>query len=212
MTRAGMWVLLVAVGVAAAVLSFSALRDLAILCGFHPWLAWLLPLVVDAGAGAGCLVWLGGHPGAGRRFARALTWTLLASSVAGNAVVHGLTAYGQAAPWWLVVAVSAIAPAVLGAVVHLAVLVGRAEVPTEPPVSLGVDPEHPSQVAPPTLPAEVYQQVTIPDADLERATPDLLAQLLDEGASRRRVAAMLGVSEYRAKKLLASRNGNGAHP
>lgn len=208
MTRAAMWVLLVAVGAAAAILSFSALKDLAVLCGFHPNLAWLLPLVVDAGAGAGCLVWLGGHPGAGRRFARALTWTLLASSVAGNAVVHGLTAYGRAAPWWLVVAVSAIAPAVLGAVVHLAVLVGRTEVPTEPPASLGVDPEPPSQVAAPALPAEVYQQVTIPDAD-----PDLLTQLLAQGASRRVVASTLGVSEYRAKQLLAaSRNGNGAHP
>ena len=39
--------LLAVVAAAAAVLSFSALRDLALLCGFAPELAWLLPVVVD---------------------------------------------------------------------------------------------------------------------------------------------------------------------
>ena len=53
--------LLAVVAAAAAVLSFSALRDLAQLCGFAPELAWLLPVVVDAGAAAGSLVWLGGR-------------------------------------------------------------------------------------------------------------------------------------------------------
>lgn len=52
-----MWTLLAVVAGAAAVLSFSALRDLALLCGFAPGLAWLLPIVVDAGAAAGCLSW-----------------------------------------------------------------------------------------------------------------------------------------------------------
>src|SRR4051794_18816413 len=45
-----------------------------------------------------------------------------------NAIVHGLSAYGLRAPWWLVVAVSVIAPAELGSVVYLAVLVGRTPV------------------------------------------------------------------------------------
>ena len=48
--------LLLVVAAAAAVLSFAALRDLALLCGFAPTLAWLLPVVVDAGAAAGSLV------------------------------------------------------------------------------------------------------------------------------------------------------------
>ncbi|MBA2324925.1 MAG: DUF2637 domain-containing protein [Pseudonocardiales bacterium] len=111
-----MWGLLGVVATAAAVLSFSALRDLAVLCGFSTSLGWLLPVVIDAGAAAGCLAWLGSasveHT---RRFARAMTWVLLGSSVCGNAVVHGLTAYGLRPAWWLVVAVSAVAPAVLGA-------------------------------------------------------------------------------------------------
>lgn len=37
-------------------LAFASLRDLALLCGFALKLAWLLPLVIDAGAAAVCLV------------------------------------------------------------------------------------------------------------------------------------------------------------
>src|SRR5690349_11038966 len=118
--------LLLVVAGAAAVLSFAALRDLALLCGFSYNLAWLLPVVVDAGAAAGSLVWLGGRAGlVARRFARVLALGLLVLSVAANALGHGLEAFGLTPPWWVVVIVSAIAPAVLGAVVHLAVLVGR---------------------------------------------------------------------------------------
>ena len=120
--------LLLVVAAAAAVLSFAALRDLALLCGFAPTLAWLLPVVVDAGAAAGSLVWLGGWAAEpARRFARALALALLGSSVAANALGHGLAAFALAPAWWVVVGVSAVAPAVLGAVVHLAVLVGRTE-------------------------------------------------------------------------------------
>jgi hypothetical protein len=125
--------LLLVVAAAAAVLSFAALRDLALLCGFAPTLAWLLPVVVDAGAAAGSLVWLGGWAaGPARRFARALALALLGSSVAANALGHGLAAFRLAPAWWVVVIVSAVAPAVLGAVVHLAVLVGRTEPATIP--------------------------------------------------------------------------------
>lgn len=118
------------VAIAAAVLSFAALRDLALLCGFSERLAWLLPVVVDAGAAAGSLVWLGGGvTEVARRFARALALCLLSLSVAANALSHGLEAFKIATPWWVVVIVSAIAPAVLSSIVHLAVLVRRSEAP-----------------------------------------------------------------------------------
>jgi len=182
-TRAGMWFLLAVVATAAAVLSFSALRDLAVLCGFSSRLAWLLPVVIDAGAAAGCLVWLrAGHDGdqplATRHFARSLTWLLLGSSVAGNAVTHYLTAYQLRPMWWLVVMVSAVAPAVLGAVVHLAVLVGRtdAAVPDAPPNDLNI--------------AETA------DSDIAGGVP--------VGLGRRRLAQELEISEYQARKILAA--------
>lgn len=117
--------LLGVVATAAAVLSFAALRDLAVTCGFAPQLAWLLPVVIDAGAAAGSLAWLGSAAPTARTYGRTLALLLLASSVGGNALGHGLAAYAVRPHWGVVVAVSAIAPAVLGALVHLVVLVGR---------------------------------------------------------------------------------------
>lgn len=203
-SRITMWLLLFVVGGAAAVLSFSALRDLALLCSFARSLAWLLPVVIDAGAAAGCLVWLStptdisGQPG--RPFARTLTIVLLASSVAGNAVVHGLSAYHLTAPWWLVVAVSAVAPAVLGAVVHLAVLVSRGHVRgTEwPPDSL----------------EDVPGYGETPDwwagAPYAATFEGRAAELIDSGAGRRRLADALDISEHQARQLIAARNGAAA--
>lgn len=143
------WIQLGVVASAAAVLSFSSLRDLAGMCGFSTQLGWLLPVTVDAGAASGCAVWLGGHAAtpAARRWARGLTVTLLAASVGGNAIVHYLTAYGLRPAWWLVVAVSAVAPAVLGAVLHLGGLVGRR---VGPVTDLAAE-ETASEPAPPEL-------------------------------------------------------------
>ena len=115
MTRAAMWMLLTVVAASPAILSFSSLTALAVVCGFPSRLAPLLPVTVDAGAAAGCLAWLSEELdiNEGTIFARALTIVLLTASVAGNATVHYLGAYHLAAPWPLVVAVSAVAPAVL---------------------------------------------------------------------------------------------------
>ena len=193
--------LLAVVAGAAAVLSFAALRDLALLCGFAPHLAWLLPVVVDAGAGAGSLVWLGGSvavPAA--RFARTLALTLLGLSVAANALDHGLAAYALTPAWWVVVLVSAVAPAVLGAVVHLAVLVGRDDGPE-------VDDE-PIRYQ---LTAEAFDADALDERGLSRrwddAPPagdtDRASALIAAGAGRRRISRELGVTEYEARRLLA---------
>lgn len=117
--------LLFVVAAAAAVLSFAALRDLALICHFDAQLAWLLPIVVDAGAAAGSLAWLGTAAPAARSYGRVLALGMLALSVAGNALAHGLAAYRLAPAWWVVVIVSAVAPATVFAMVHLLVLVGR---------------------------------------------------------------------------------------
>ncbi len=185
--------LLAVVAAAAAVLSFSALRDLALLCGFAPELAWLLPVVVDAGAAAGSLVWLGGRTHElARRFARTLALTLLGLSVAANALAHGLDAYRLAPAWWVVVVVSAIAPAVLGAVVHLAVLVGRPMPAVEPDD------------------ADTAELETLDEHGLshlwETAPPavehDRAAELIAAGVGRRRLSRELGISEYEARRLI----------
>lgn len=208
--RTVLYLLLLVVAAAAAVLSFAALRDLALICGFAPWLAWLLPVVVDAGAAAGSLVWLGGWSGdSARRFARALALALLGLSVAANALGHGLAAFGIAPAWWVVVVVSAIAPAVLGAVVHLAVLVGRhgTDADTDP------SDEEPEFEAT-TWHAEVEaaeRNGQLDEHGLSRqwahSVPvaprrDLATELIADGAGRRRLARELGISEYEARQLL----------
>lgn len=192
-SRTVLFGLLLVVATAAAVLSFAALRDLALVCGFTARLAWLLPLVIDAGAAAGSLVWLGGWAaGSARRFARLLALALLGLSVAANALGHGLAAYGLAPPWWVVVAVSAVAPAVLGAVVHLAVLVGRSEPLVEDE---------------PTEPFDEHDWwATAPPAG--DGTDGRASELITAGVGRRRLSRELGVSEYQARQLLDRvRNG-----
>lgn len=135
--RTAMWLGLSAVAVAAAVISFTALRDLGRLSAFGAG-DWLLPVVIDAGAAVGSLVWLGRWaPPPARRFARFLAITLLSASVAGNAGSHGMAAEHITPHWVVVVAVSALAPAVLGAVVHLVVLVTDRDGPPVAPAILG---------------------------------------------------------------------------
>lgn len=207
------WLLLLVVAAAAAVLSFAALRDLALLCGFTPALAWLLPVVIDAGAAVGCLVWLGRlafTPKPARRFARTLTWSLLAGSVAGNAIVHGLTTYAVAPPWWLVVAVSGVAPAVLGAVVHLAVQLGHAapEHPAEPadePLTDTLD-EHGLSLAWTTAPPVELAPAEPASTELPELVAAALARARDAGQpppGRRRLAAELSTTEHAIRAALA---------
>lgn len=196
------------VALVAAIISYAHQRDLAQEHG-EAWRAYLLPLSVDGMLLASTLAIVDRRRR--REPAGWVPWLGLALGILASLAAN----VAAARPDLVSQLIAAWPPAALAIAIETLVVVLRrpkaTEVPTEPAVSLGVDPEPPTPVGPEPLPAEVYQQVTIPDEDLDQATPDLLAQLLDEGASRRRVAAMLGVSEYQAKKLLASRNGNGAH-
>lgn len=214
--RTVLYGLLLIVAAAAAVLSFAALRDLALLCGFAPHLAWLLPVVVDAGAAAGSLVWLGGWTAAAaRRFARSLALALLGLSVAANALGHGLAAFALSPAWWVVVIVSAVAPAVLGAVVHLAVLVGRPD--PEPPA--GGEPVlwvHDESADVHAVIESAVKAGRLDEHGLSRLwdqapTPtQRAAALIAEGAGRRRLARELGVSEYEARQLIDQTRSTGA--
>lgn len=118
------------IAVSAAVMSFSALWRLAERANVAVSLAWLLPVAVDATIVVATRVWLIGDAGTRvTRYARRLAITALLLSVAGNAAEHGMAAYGVAAPWWVLVAVSAVPPAALGATVHLAALLSSAPQP-----------------------------------------------------------------------------------
>jgi len=215
--RGVLYLLLAVVAGAAAMLSFAALRDLAELCGFAPWLAWLLPVVVDAGAAAGSLVWLGARTSdEARRFARRLALGLLGLSVAANALGHGLAAFVLLPPWWVVVILSGIAPAVLGAMVHLAVLVGRTKdddqatfddrtyLDGEPPPNQSVrdrDEVDGEDVGALDGHGLSRRWDDAPPVALDETT-QRAAELIAAGAGRRRLSRELGVTEYEARRLL----------
>ncbi|WP_161629639.1 DUF2637 domain-containing protein, partial [Saccharomonospora iraqiensis] len=115
------WCGLGIVAAAAAVLSFDALRELAVLTGTPKRLAPLVPITIDAAALVGTRVWLAGEaPGKAVRFARFLALAMIGVSVVGNASAHALVAYDITPAWWAVVAVASVPPLVLGAVAHLA--------------------------------------------------------------------------------------------
>jgi hypothetical protein len=138
---------MLAVAVAAAVLSFSALAGLAELAGVTATvplpaggrfrLAWLLPIAIDAYAVTATRVWLRtGATARTRIYARRNAIGAIALSVAGNAAYHALDAAGitslmeARAGWAVVVAVSAVPPVMLGLVGHLHALVSDDSRPT----------------------------------------------------------------------------------
>ncbi|WP_280503090.1 DUF2637 domain-containing protein [Nocardia farcinica] len=154
--------IIVGVGAAAFRLSYSTLKDLAVLAHIPAQDAWLFPLIVDGTillATFGVLV----CPGRERRFFLAVLVIGSAVSVAGNSL-HAV-ANGQPLPAWASAIVAAIAPVSLLADTHgLAVLFRVAHRPTvpepKPETVAAVEPEPESEpmsvsVSVPEVPAEL---------------------------------------------------------
>ncbi|WP_166459626.1 DUF2637 domain-containing protein [Amycolatopsis pithecellobii] len=108
-----------AVATGAAVLSFTSLTDLAIVCGTHRNLAWLFPVALDAAAVVATRVWLARVSSEVVVEARRIAVGTLVLSVLGNATDHYLRAYQVVPPWWLVAVVAMVPPVVLVTTVHL---------------------------------------------------------------------------------------------
>lgn len=188
------WVMggLAVVAGCAAVLSFSAIRDLALACGFATSLAWLLPVCVDVGAAVATALWLATDaPQVARDYARVLALVSLVASVAANGLSHGLSAYQLAPPWWVVVLVSAVPAAVLGACVHLVVLARQQREPepvivAQPAASPAAEPPEPEVEAPAGWTFEAA-----------------VAWAARENAGAKRIQAHTGLSEYKSKKAAA---------
>jgi hypothetical protein len=107
------------------------------------------------------------------------------------------------------VALSGIAPAVLGAMVHLAVLVGRPE-SAQPAAPVEVD-EHAGKSVESTHPATATDHAgglawtwdaTPPPPTASPDDDERVAALIAAGVGRRRLSRELGVTEYEARRLL----------
>ena len=141
------WAGLAVVGAAAAIMSFTALADLAERCGITTRIhlagdvelrvAWLLPIAVDVLAAVATRVWLQRRANElAVAFARRAAWSAIVTTIVGNAAHGAVMASGGVAPGWAGVVVSAVPAVALGAIVHLAVLVGRG--PDPAPLDLPV--------------------------------------------------------------------------
>jgi len=198
---AGIWL----VGLTAIAWSFAALTDLAELVHISDTLtlsvfgwavtiriAWGLPITVDVLAVVATRVWLRGTaPADAVRFAQRAAWAAIAASVFGNAYHGLLTGRGRLDT----VIVSAVPAVVIGALVHLAVLVGRPQVGE---MGDGPGEESPGGGRAAAQPGD--------DRASDRAT-----ELIAAGVGRRRLARELEITEHEARRLLegAGRNGDG---
>jgi len=145
------WFGLGVVGAAAAIMSFTALSDLARLLGVTAlmnWpgveaggipVAWLLPLTVDVLAAVATRVWLTRRTNhEALEYARRAAWAAIVATVVGNGAHGYLVSAATGEPWAASVVVSAVPALALGAMVHLAHLVGRG--PAMPVDEAGPDP------------------------------------------------------------------------
>lgn len=124
------------VGLGAAILSWAAWTGLAQRCGWTDTLhlgdkdggltlrlAWLTALIVDVYALRAFRVWQRSAPWVSdstRHYAKWSTFVAIGVGVAGNVAYHMMVLnHVTQAPWWIVIPVSAMAPAALGAVGHL---------------------------------------------------------------------------------------------
>jgi hypothetical protein len=135
-----------------------------------------------------------------------------------------MAAHSISAPWWCAVLVGSIAPGVVGATVHLVVLLVRpTPAPTAERETREIDPgddapedgddeddgrddtldERGVSLLWETAPPAGDQ----PGDEAGDEVADRAAALIDEGAGRRRLARELQISEHQARELIASRNG-----
>jgi hypothetical protein len=196
------------VGLAAAVLTFTTLRDLGESVGYRELLfgflllAWLLPVTIDAAGVIAARVWLRAIGSTEAvEFARTLTWSCIGLSVLGNAGRHVMVELGILPPWYVVVLVTAVPPAMLGAVVHLGNLVRRPVAGQQSDQPTDLIPERSERAAQPIpepadevfaepavgdptapvgeAPTVADRQPTAAAADMPTAEPKTLGEILD---------------------------------
>ncbi|WP_405161902.1 DUF2637 domain-containing protein [Nocardia sp. NBC_01499] len=187
-------VIIVIIGTAAFVLSFAALRDLAILANTPKQWAWLFPVIVDGTiiqATISALV-LAASPE--RRWFLWVLGTGAMVSIAGNSL-HAVAA-GRILPWWASALVAAIAPISLLVDTHgLAVLFRAAQHDSIPePVTV-------SEPAPAKSPVPARRKA------VKRRDPNMIARAVAmhaAGESYAEIGRALGVSARTAANYATS--------
>ena len=119
---------------AAAALSFQGLFSLALAVHWNKWLAWLLPVALDAYAAVSTAVWLNipAGPEAAKPAARNARLAI-SLTIGGNALYHLVATGTFHVGWQLVLAVSTLPPFIAERLLHLVALLPKNVKPAPTP-------------------------------------------------------------------------------
>ena len=160
--------LTVAIALMAFILSFDALRTLAVACGVQPGLSWMFPLIIDAPVLAFTwATWVFKTRGLGQAYPWAMLLVFSAVSLVGNALhAHPVETNGLLLPDWGASLLMTMPPVALLATSHMIVRAASRSFDMDGPEPAAEVVET-TPVAPPEVPRDTDGPVSAPDAPVE---------------------------------------------
>lgn len=162
--QAPLWPLMaltVAIALMAFILSFDALRTLAVACGVQPGLSWMFPLIIDAPVLAFTwATWVFKTRGLGQAYPWAMLLVFSAVSLVGNALhAHPVGTNGLLLPDWGASLLMTMPPVALLATSHMIVRAASR--------SFDMDDPEPAAEAVPDVPRDMDDPAPAPGAPVE---------------------------------------------
>lgn len=162
--QAPLWPLMaltVAIALMAFILSFDALRTLAVACGVQPGLSWMFPLIIDAPVLAFTwATWVFKTRGLGQAYPWAMLLVFSAVSLVGNALhAHPVETNGLLLPDWGASLLMTMPPVALLATSHMIVRAASR--------SFDMDGPEPAAGAVPDVPRNMDDPAPVPKAPVE---------------------------------------------
>lgn len=162
--QAPLWPLMaltVAIALMAFILSFDALRTLAVACGVQPGLSWMFPLIIDAPVLAFTwATWVFKTRGLGQAYPWAMLLVFSAVSLVGNALhAHPVETNGLLLPDWGASLLMTMPPVALLATSHMIVRAASR--------SFDMDGPEPAAGAVPDVPRDMDDPAPAPKAPVE---------------------------------------------
>ena len=162
--QAPLWPLMaltVAIALMAFILSFDALRTLAVACGVQPGLSWMFPLIIDAPVLAFTwATWVFKTRGLGQAYPWAMLLVFSAVSLVGNALhAHPVETNGLLLPDWGASLLMTMPPVALLATSHMIVRAASR--------SFDMDGAEPAAEAVPDVPRDMDDPAPVPKAPVE---------------------------------------------
>lgn len=162
--QAPLWPLMaltVVIALMAFILSFDALRTLAVACGVQPGLSWMFPLIIDAPVLAFTwATWVFKTRGLGQAYPWAMLLVFSAVSLVGNALhAHPVETNGLLLPDWGASLLMTMPPVALLATSHMIVRAASR--------SFDMDGPEPAAEAVPDVPRDMDDPAPVPKAPVE---------------------------------------------